>query len=302
VILAIPVSREASAPFTLAASKSTPVKAPYAGTLDTVLVTEGQAVKAGELLARYDGAEAKKRADAANAKATELQQQLKRLEAQGHSPKVAKARAAQIKREAQAAKATADRDKLAAKLKGKKNAALAKADKQVAALQAAVQKGAVELDALSQGKAIAKVQEELKTRQAERDGLAAQAKLGEIKASTDGTVMGLSAKPHEAVGADQSLCALADIGTLHAVIRVPLKEAEAVHAGDTVSLRALGKPVTAQIAGIGAEEKSEPGSAERYLEARVDVPNPEGKLKPGTAGTASLKLGSEALLRRLFGH
>jgi hypothetical protein len=53
---------------------------------------------------------------------------------------------------------------------------------------------------------------------------------------------------------------------------------------------------------VDPAQKTEPGSSERYIQAQVDVPNPDGQLSLDAAGSATLKLGSEALVKRLLGH
>ncbi|HEX4620638.1 MAG TPA: biotin/lipoyl-binding protein, partial [Myxococcaceae bacterium] len=139
-VLGVPLPHEMAFDVKLVPSKESNLVAPHRGTLEAVSVTEGQDVKAGEVVARYDVLEVKKQLERADVKIGDLQRQIRRLQAAASSPKVAKLKAQQAKREAQLAKATADRDRLAAR--GRRSAALAKAERQLAALKAAVQKGA----------------------------------------------------------------------------------------------------------------------------------------------------------------
>jgi cobalt-zinc-cadmium efflux system membrane fusion protein len=233
--------------------------------------------------------EVKKQLERADVKIGDLQRQIRRLQAAASSPKVAKLKAQQAKREAQLAKATADRDRLAAR--GRRSPALAKAEKQLAALKAAVQKGAAEIDALPGGKAIGALQDEVKAKQPERDALAALAKEPPgIAAAEGGTVVGVSMKGGQKVAANDALAKVADLTTLHAVAEIPPAERKEVRAGQPLAFEVSGLAFSGTVGSIKADSG----------EMTANIPNASRKLKAGATGSARLKGSSRSLLGRLL--
>jgi multidrug efflux pump subunit AcrA (membrane-fusion protein) len=293
----IPVAKERTLPVALVPGKVLDVHPPHAGTLEAVLVKTGQQVKAGDPLVRFDTADAKMRADKLGARVGELQRQLKRPEIVAKSPKAAKARAQQAKREALLAKATSDRDKLLARTKGKRTPQLAKADKQVAQLQAAAQKGTAEVEAATQAKAVATAQEELRAAQQARESAATDVRDVNVAAPAEGAVLKLDATPKQAVTATDVLAQLGDTRTLRAVFKAPREAEHALSAGETVSLSIGGKTVQGTIASVGTAGKSDAD-----VEVSADVPNPQGALAADASGSIRLPMGSQALVSCLFGR
>jgi multidrug resistance efflux pump len=288
-VLGVPLPREMAFEVTLVPSKESNLVAPHAGTLEAVSVTEGQEVRAGDVVARYDVLEVKKRLEKVDASISDVQRQIRRLQAAASSPRIAKLKAQQAKREAQLAKATADRDRLAAK--GRRSAALVKAERQLAALKAAVQKGAAEIDALPGGKAIAALQDEVKAKQPDRDALAAMLKESPtIAASEGGTVVGLSMKGGQKVSANDALGRVADLATLRAVSEVPPGERKDVRAGQQLAFEVSGLAFSGTVASIKAESG----------EMTATIPNASRKLKAGSTGSARLRAESRSLLGRLL--
>jgi membrane fusion protein (multidrug efflux system) len=288
-VLGVPLPHEMAFEVRLVPSKESNLVAPHAGTLEAVAVTEGQDVKAGDVVARYDVLEVKKRLEKVDASISDLQRQIRRLQAAASSPRIAKLKGQQAKREAQLAKATTDRDRLAAK--GRRSAALAKAEKQLAGLKAAVQKGAAEIDALPGAKAIPALQDQVKAKQPEREALAALAKEAPAIAATEGgTLVGLTMKGGQKVAANDTLGRVADLATLRAVAEVPPGDRKDVRVGQQLAFEVSGLAFSANVASI----KGDSG------ELTAMIPNASRKLKAGATGSARLRAGSRSLLGRLL--
>ena len=121
-----PVSREVEVPFRVVAEKEMPITSGHPGVLESIPVKEGQAVKEGDVLARFETASEAKKLKATKARIAELQQRVQHLEALARTPKALKARAQQDNREAALRKALAAKDKLLPQKKGKKSSLLAR--------------------------------------------------------------------------------------------------------------------------------------------------------------------------------
>jgi len=120
-------------------------------------------------------------------------------------------------------------------------------------------------------------------------GAASDAALA-IKSPIAGTVIDRTVVMGQLADPSKTLFRVGDLSTLWLIAHVFERDAVRVQAGGsaTVTFAALpGKTTTAAIRSIGKEVDA----ASRTIAIRLDVPNPDGVLRPGMSATVSLPLG-----------
>ncbi|NUP11852.1 MAG: efflux RND transporter periplasmic adaptor subunit [Polyangiaceae bacterium] len=107
-------------------------------------------------------------------------------------------------------------------------------------------------------------------------------------APLDGTIIEKHVSIGEVLKDDTRVFVIADLSTVWVDVTVYAKDLSKVAVGQSVVVRAdgLDKPLVGTISFVGAIAKSEA----RAAQARVVLPNPDGKLKPGLFVTADIAL------------
>ena len=119
----------------------------------------------------------------------------------------------------------------------------------------------------------------------------ASANLLPVRAPLAGEVVSRAATVGEAADPSKPLLAVADTGRVWLTLRVRSEDADRVKAGQPVRFRPGGRDdaVAGKVAWVSpaADEKT------RAVPVRVELPNPDGRLRAGTAGTAFVTLRAE---------
>jgi cobalt-zinc-cadmium efflux system membrane fusion protein len=107
-----------------------------------------------------------------------------------------------------------------------------------------------------------------------------------LVAPLDGTIIEKHASVGEVLKDDTRVFVIADLSTVWVDITVYAKDLAKVGVGQSVTVRADGleRPIVGTISFVGAIAKSDA----RAAQARVVLPNPDGRLKPGLFVTASV--------------
>jgi multidrug resistance efflux pump len=282
IVLAVPWPYSTTAAVVLRATRSVPVTVPRAGTLAAVRVAEGQRVVKGAILATYDGADAKKRREAAEARVSAAEARLRRA---SEKPRVARKKADLDRVQGQVKRLQADLDRAMAKAKNKKTPAVNAAARKVAAGKAALAKAQKAYDASLLVLNVDALQREMAAASRERDAARAE-EGGSITAPDDGDIVQISVRPGPvALGAP--FARLEDPRTLVAVIALAPRDLHAAKPG---------QPVTVTLGG-----KFRPSTVQRVTENGVEVAvdNTSMALNSAAKGEATLDLGGRSLLSRL---
>jgi cobalt-zinc-cadmium efflux system membrane fusion protein len=118
----------------------------------------------------------------------------------------------------------------------------------------------------------------------------ASANLLPVRAPFDGEVVARAANPGQGADPAKPLFVVADAGRVWLTLRVRYEDADRVRAGHPVRFRADGGSAaegTVAWVSPAADEKT------RTVPVRVELPNPDGRLRAGTFGTAFVALRSE---------
>jgi membrane fusion protein, heavy metal efflux system len=108
----------------------------------------------------------------------------------------------------------------------------------------------------------------------------------EVRAPLDGTVIERNVTVGEAITADESIFAIADLSSVWIEVTVYAKDAGAVHQGQVARVRSgdLGSELTGRVSYIGPLV----GEETRAATARIVVPNAGGRWRPGLYVTVEL--------------
>lgn len=186
---------------------------------------------------------------------------------------------------------------------GERRAAVAEAEAHVATLEARVaRRQALSSEQLGTAGELEDAERELATARGElaqaRAGLAAANARGGsrttliVRSPIAGTVLEHHAFPGEAAAQDDRLFEIADLSTLWLLAQVSEADATRITEGDLarVSFPALGGPAIELPVGLVAPRVSPESLA---VEVRFDVPNTDGRLRPGMVATVVLTPASE---------
>ena len=266
-----------------------------AGRIVELPLTEGQVLKAGDLVARLDPAGFLLRRDEARASRALAQAQLDLLRAGSRAEDIRRAEA-QV-REAQAAAWQAEQTRTRIQsvfAQGSATAqqadeARAAADRAAAAAKAAEE----QLARLRQGSRAEEIQA-AEAALAQADARLAQAEKAladtAVTAPRGGTVLVRSAEAGEVVAAGTTLAVLGDLQDAWLTIYVPEPRLHAVKLGAPARIRVDGDAGwrTGTVSFVSAEAEFTPRNVQTAEEraklvyrAKVTLPNPEGALKPG---------------------
>ncbi len=113
----------------------------------------------------------------------------------------------------------------------------------------------------------------------------------EIRAPISGTIIERHLTLGESVAADTNVFTIADLSTVWVDLNIYQKDLAHIHSGQTVTIQAgHGLPdVTGTISWVSPQINE----ATRTAKARIVLPNPEGRLRPGLFVTARVTVGSE---------
>ncbi len=102
----------------------------------------------------------------------------------------------------------------------------------------------------------------------------------ELKAPIDGVIVGRKAAPGELVGKDKEIYTISDPTDLWVIAEIKERDIGAVSVGQDTTFTVLaypGETFRGKLVRLGNEVEA----ASRTLEVRVEVSNPDGRLKPG---------------------
>lgn len=287
--------------------------------LDSLLVDEGSAVQAGQLIARLESSELAAQAASVAAAASSAAAQLDEsrssaLQVSGATEaavsaaraRLASARAALTREQAQLAQDSADasRATMLARSGGTSPADVEKANNMLRAQRAVTAARAQEVTAAeadlanaqtgAHAVAAAKSQvatTEARVRGARADSLAAMTRLhyAELRAPVSGIVQVLAARRGELVGPGTPVVVIVDPNNLWVRVAMPETDAGGIAVGDSLTVRvATGDELRGRVISKAAEgefaTQRDVSSAKRDIRAvamRVAIPNPRGALVPG---------------------
>ncbi len=172
---------------------------------------------------------------------------------------------------------------------------------QVTVAEAGLAVAQAELDIVlrdAQPEAVALAEAKLKAAQSNLDLVRQQAKRYAITSPLDGTVIERNVEPGEAVRPGVAVLTIADVTELEMTCYVPIRDLKSVRTGQAATIRLPslpGKTFPATIAFVSPEGEFKPANlynsqdrAEMVFSVRLTIPNPNGELKPGLPGDATL--------------
>ena len=279
------------------------------GQVAEVLVSEGEAVDAGQVLMRFDTTDIELQADQARAAVRLAEAQLALAHAGARPEDIAAAREMVKQAEAAESMATADLERVG-ELETEGAVTGKQADDARTGHTVAVSRTRAAKQQYSKALRGARPEElemaEAGVAQAESLLAMAEKKLGdcEVVAPLSGTVIHRLVEPGEVAGPGASLFVIQDLATVRLTVFVPETEIGAVRLGDPAQVfidSHPGQPFPGKVSRIRDQAEFTPKNVQTKDErvklvfgVEVELPNPDGYLKPGlpadaviaTSGTA----------------
>ena len=273
LVLVIPMPHNVPSTFVLAPISTVELNAPRDGTIGEVTSATGSTVGKGAVIAKYDVADAEKRAP-------ELEQHLAAIEKQAAVKPNPKARAAVTRAEGALKAAVVVFDKATAAAKGKKTPALAAAEKKKTQATDALEKAKTSVGMTKEeaAKLLASTKEAL-------DAVKAQIAAASILAPASGVLTLIEVEKGKAVTKDAKIAIVEDTSKLKAMVKVPAKEVVVKGQGVELSLPTAKKRVL-----FDADAKGD------VAEAEFD--NAKGEFSVGMHGEANIEGTQRSIVSR----
>ncbi|MGH7567870.1 MAG: PqqD family peptide modification chaperone [Gemmatimonadales bacterium] len=308
----VPVQLKVGGEFEVAPGQNADIRAQVEGTIAAVFVKEGARVTGGDTLARLSDRDLGAQLRMAEAQLGERRAQLRLLEAGPRPEEIEVARLAVAKAEGHLRLATQELERMRA-LAAREAASreeLERAEGAVAVrtTELAEERGRVRiLTAGSRPEAIAAMREEIARAEAELEHLKDQVRDVWVTASHGGVVT--TPKLHERVGEyvkpGDLIAEVHALETVTAEIAVSERDIGDVAVGQRGAVRLRAFPertFEGRVTAIAPAAGDVPGMRGKFVKVTIELPNPEGRLKPQMSGYARIYCGErpalDALTRR----
>lgn len=280
------------------------VRAPFDGIVAEIFVAEGDAVKAGSPLARFDDRQVSHERRQAKAEVDRLKANLSMLQKGSRPEDIRRARAlVQAKaKDVRFARKEAQRERRLFRqgLSSATQRDAARRDLEVK--QAALSQARAQLQLVQAGarpEAISMAEAKLEGAEAKLDYLIKKEHLLVLRSPIAGTVLtpNFRERLHELVRAGELVCEVGNSDTVRVEIYVPERYADVIRVGHPVIVKVRSfplEPFEGTVAFIAPAVEERDG--ERVLRVEAELKNPRGMLQPHMTGYAEINTGDRSIL------